>query len=95
MRKVDKFLSTCSGSRASERLQRADLLEAVVGINEAIQRLTTLNEGVVNLPSSLDEDRPTILKRQSNEQTNPNGHSRPFQDDFAPPNTLNWTIRYI
>ena len=62
-------------AQASDRLQRADLLEAVVGINEAIQRLTTLNEGVVNLPSSLDEDRPTILKRQSNKQTNPNGHS--------------------
>lgn len=51
-------------AQASDRLQRADLLEAVVGgINEAIQRLTTLNEGVVNLLFSLDEDRPTILKR--------------------------------
>jgi len=37
-----------------ERLQRAELQAAVVGVNEAIQRLTTFNEGLVNL---LD-DRP-------------------------------------
>ena len=32
-------------------------------LREAIQRLTTLNEGVFNLLSSLDEDRPTILRK--------------------------------
>jgi hypothetical protein len=52
-------------NQASDRLQRAELQAAVVGINEAIQRLTTLNEGVVNLLSSLDEDRPTILRKLS------------------------------
>jgi len=45
-------------AQASERLQRAELQAAVVGVNEAIQRLTTFNEGLVNLLSSLDEDRP-------------------------------------
>lgn len=50
-------------NQASDRLQRAELQTAVVGINEAIQRLTTLNEGVVNLLSSLDSDRPTILRK--------------------------------
>jgi len=44
-------------AQASERLQRAELQAAVV-VNEAIQRLTTFNEGLVNLLSSLDEDRP-------------------------------------
>lgn len=36
---------------------------AIARIDEAIGRLTTLNEGVVNLLSSLDSDRPTILRR--------------------------------
>jgi len=35
-------------AQASERLQRAELQAAVVGVNEAIQRLTTFNEGLVN-----------------------------------------------
>lgn len=50
-------------NQASDRLQRDELQTAIVSINEAIQRLTTLNEGVVNLLSSLDEDRPTILRK--------------------------------
>lgn len=50
-------------NQASDRLQREELQAAVVSINEAIQRLTTLNQGVVNLLSSLDSDRPTILKK--------------------------------
>ena len=50
-------------NQASDRLQREELQAAVVGINEAIQRLTTLNEGVVNLLSSLDSDRPTVLRK--------------------------------
>lgn len=50
-------------AQASARLQRAELQSAITDINEAIQRLTTLNEGVVNLLSSLDSDRPTILRK--------------------------------
>jgi chromosome segregation ATPase len=50
-------------AQASDRLQRAELQSAITDINEAIQRLTTLNEGVVNLLSSLDSDRPTILSK--------------------------------
>lgn len=44
-------------AQASDRLQRAELQTVVAGINETIQRLTTINEGVVNLLSSLDSDR--------------------------------------
>lgn len=50
-------------AQASDRLQRAELQTVVTGINETIQRLTTINEGVVNLLSSLDSDRPTILRK--------------------------------
>ncbi len=32
-------------------------------LRAATLRLTTLNEGVVNLLSSLDEDRPTVLRK--------------------------------
>ncbi len=42
-------------ARAEDRLERAELREAIADINSAIQRLTTLNQGVVNLLSSLDE----------------------------------------
>jgi len=42
-------------AQASERLQRAELQAAVVGVNEAIQRLTTFNEGLVN-PLSMKTD---------------------------------------
>ena len=50
-------------AQASDRLQRAELQTAIAGINEAIERLTTLNEGVVNLLGSLDSDRPTVLRK--------------------------------
>jgi hypothetical protein len=32
-------------------------------VDDAIQRLTTLQEGVINLLASLDEDRPTVLRK--------------------------------
>ena len=52
-------------AQVSDRLQRAELQTAIAVINEAIERLTTLNEGVVNLLGSLDSDRPTILRKLS------------------------------
>lgn len=61
-------------AQASDRLQRAELQQqiqttnaridaAISRMDESIARLTTLNEGVVNLLSSLDSDRPTILRK--------------------------------
>lgn len=47
----------------SEREQRSELREATARTEEAIARITTLNEGVVNLLASLDEDRPTVLRK--------------------------------
>ena len=32
-------------------------------MRDATLRLTTLNEGVINLLGSLDEDRPTVLRK--------------------------------
>jgi uncharacterized membrane protein YccC len=32
-------------------------------LDGAIQRLTTLHEGVINLLASLNEDRPTVLRK--------------------------------
>ena len=52
---------------ASDRLEHEEFKDrvdaAIARMDESIQRLTTLNEGVVNLLSSLDEDRPTVLRR--------------------------------
>lgn len=61
-------------AQASDRLQREEFREelrqvatstdaAIIRIDEAIRRLTTLNEGVVNMLGSLDEDRPTVLRK--------------------------------
>lgn len=47
----------------SEREQRSELREATARTEEAIARITTLNEGVVNLLASLDEDRPMVLRK--------------------------------
>jgi hypothetical protein len=32
-------------------------------LDETLEKLTALNEGVVNLLSSMDEDRPTVLRK--------------------------------
>lgn len=54
-------------NQASDRLTREEYRDridvTIARLDTAIQRLTTLNEGVVNLLSSLDEDRPTILRK--------------------------------
>ncbi len=59
-------------AQVEARLEREELREAIIRLENAstqhsdlLQRLTTLNEGVVSLVDSLDEDRPTILGRLS------------------------------
>ncbi len=59
-------------AQVEARLEREELREAIIRLENAstqhsdlLQRLTTLNEGVVSLLDSLDEDRPTILGRLS------------------------------
>jgi hypothetical protein len=52
---------------AEERLEnreRNDRIDATISrMDDAILKLTTLNQGIVNLLISLDEDRPTILRK--------------------------------
>lgn len=54
-------------AQASNRLEREEFRvrtdATIARLDTAIQRLTTLNEGVINLLSSLDEDRPTVLRK--------------------------------
>ena len=54
-------------AQASDCLEREefrDKMDATIArLDTAIQCLTMLNEGVVNLLSSLDEDRPTVLRK--------------------------------
>lgn len=54
-------------AQVEDRLEREETRDrtnaTIARLDTAIQRLTTLNEGVVNLLSSLDEDRPTILRK--------------------------------
>ena len=62
-RTIQAMLNSLATSRLEREEFRAELAQTTANINEAIQRLTTLNEGVVNLLSSLDSDRPTILRK--------------------------------
>ena len=54
-------------AQASSRLEHEEFKlrvdAAIVRMDESIRRLTALNEGVVNMLSSLDEDRPTVLRK--------------------------------
>jgi uncharacterized protein Yka (UPF0111/DUF47 family) len=52
---------------AAARLERAEARDEFYAgmqrMDDAIQRLTTLQEGVINLLASLDEDHPTVLRK--------------------------------
>lgn len=65
-RAIQAELDAQAAARLEREEFRSELAQTTASINEAIQRLTTLNEGVVNLLSSLDSDRPTILTRLRN-----------------------------
>lgn len=43
------------------RHERQELQEGMVQLQNVMERLTTVQEGVINLLASLDDDRPTIL----------------------------------
>ena len=76
-------------AQATSRLEHEEFKErtdaTITRLDDAIQRLTTLNEGVVNLIGSLDEDRPTVLRKLNSienkvdlilERTNEDGESQ-------------------
>lgn len=55
-RTIQGILDTQTEARLEREEFRYELAQTTANINEAIQRLTTLNDGVVNLLSSLDSD---------------------------------------
>ena len=64
-RTIQGMLDTMLEDRL-ERSERNQRLDATISrMDEAISRLTVLNQGVINLLSSLDEDRPTIFRKLS------------------------------
>jgi len=48
---------------AEARLERQELREGMIQLQSAVERLANIQEGIVNLLVSLDDDRPTILRR--------------------------------
>jgi uncharacterized protein Yka (UPF0111/DUF47 family) len=62
-RAIQAMLDAQTEARLEREEFRSEITQTTASINEAIQQLTTLNEGVVNLLVSLDNDRPTILRR--------------------------------
>jgi H2-forming N5,N10-methylenetetrahydromethanopterin dehydrogenase-like enzyme len=62
-RAIQGMLDAMAGERLEREARNQRLDETISRLDESIARLTNLNEGVVNLLSSLDEDRPTILRK--------------------------------
>jgi chromosome segregation ATPase len=57
-------------SMAEARLEREELRSGmqrmenlIARLDDTVERLTTPQEGVINLLSSLDDDRPTVLRK--------------------------------
>lgn len=48
---------------AEARQERQELRDGIVKVQDAVIRLTAVQEGIANLLAVLDEDRPTILRK--------------------------------
>ncbi|MGI2902304.1 hypothetical protein [Tolypothrix sp. VBCCA 56010] len=48
---------------AEARLERQELREGMIQLQSAVERLANIQQGIANLLVSLDDDRPTILRR--------------------------------
>ena len=48
---------------AEARFERQELREGMVQLQNAVERLANVQEGIANLLVSLDTDRPTILRK--------------------------------
>jgi uncharacterized protein Yka (UPF0111/DUF47 family) len=62
-RTAQAILEAMAAARLEREEARDDFYASMQRVDDAIQRLTTLQEGVINLLASLDEDRPTILRK--------------------------------
>ncbi|BAZ15310.1 hypothetical protein NIES4071_71820 [Calothrix sp. NIES-4071] len=50
-------------SMAEDRLERQELRLGVARLEKIAERLTFVQEGMLNLLASLDSDRPTVLRK--------------------------------
>ncbi|MEG4507740.1 hypothetical protein QUA81_30605 [Microcoleus sp. F6_B4] len=48
---------------AEARLERQELREGMVQLQNAVVQLINVQSGIANLLNSLDEDRPTVLRK--------------------------------
>lgn len=48
---------------AEDRQERQEFREGIQRLDNVVERLTNLQEGMMNLLASLDSDRPTILRK--------------------------------
>ena len=48
---------------AEDRHERQELREGIIQLQNVMERLTNVQEGIANLLASLDNDRPTILRK--------------------------------
>jgi uncharacterized protein Yka (UPF0111/DUF47 family) len=62
-RTAQAMLDTMAEARLGREEVRDEFQAGMQRLDEAIQRLTTLQAGVVQLLASLDEDRPTVLRK--------------------------------
>jgi hypothetical protein len=62
-RTAQAILEAMAEARLEREEARDQFYAGMQRVDDAIQRLTTLQEGVINLLASLDEDRPTILRK--------------------------------
>lgn len=62
-RAIQGILDAMVEERQDNRERNARIDATISRMDNAIFRLTTLNEGIVNLLASLDEDRPTIFRK--------------------------------
>jgi uncharacterized protein Yka (UPF0111/DUF47 family) len=58
-----RAIQAAADERAEMRLAIGRLEQTIDRLDQTVEKLTDLNEGVVKLVSSLDEDRPTVLRR--------------------------------
>lgn len=62
-RTAQAILEAMAEARLEREEARNELYAGMQRVDDAIQRLPTLQEGVINLLASLDEDRPTVLRK--------------------------------
>jgi Mg2+ and Co2+ transporter CorA len=58
-----RAIEAAAEERAELRRGMADIRQGTFEVQQAILRITDLQQGIANLLSRLDDDRPTILRK--------------------------------